>query len=189
MKRRRSALLLIDFMNPLDFDGAQLLRAGAVRAAARASVLKRKAASAGVPIIYVNDNFGRWRSSFDDVVERAAQANAAAAKLVESLRPDAGDISVLKPRHSGFYGTPLEFLLEELEVGRLIVTGLATDNCVFATAQDAFVRKYEVWVPADCVAAQRGADEASVLKHMRRTLKARTERYSGRLWPARATAP
>ena len=116
-------------------------------------------------------------------MQKVERANEAAAALVQHLRPQPGDISILKPRHSGFYGTPLEFLLEELGVKRLIVTGLATDNCVFATAQDAFVRKYEVWIPVDCVAAQPGSDERIVLKHMRRTLKASTARYSGQLWP------
>lgn len=184
-KPSRKALLLIDFMNPLDFAGSETMRASAVRAARRAAMLKRQAAARKVPRIYVNDNFGEWTSSFEGVVERVARSNPAAASLVEHLGPEPGDISILKPRHSGFYGTPLEFLLEELGVERLVITGLATDNCVFATAQDAYVRKFEVWIPADCVAATAGADEAGVLRHMRRTLKARTDRYSGRLWPAR----
>jgi nicotinamidase-related amidase len=79
---------------------------------------------------------------------------------------------VLKPRHSAFYGTPLEFLLEELKVSSLIVAGLSTDICVFATAQDAYIRKFKVRVPNDCSAADTPGHEAEALDLMQRTMKA-----------------
>jgi nicotinamidase-related amidase len=175
------ALLLIDFINPLDFAGAGKLRKPALRAATVAAALKRRAKAARIPCIYVNDNFGDWSASFAQIVEAMGAKNEAAEKLVELLAPEAGDLSILKPRHSAFYGTPLGFLLEELAVNRLILTGLTTDNCVFATAQDAFVRKFELWIPANCVAAEAGSGEAQVLRHMQRTLKADITSFSGRI--------
>ena len=181
--RRGVALLLIDFLNPLDFPGAARMRNAAHAAAKRAAALKRKARAAGVSCVYCNDNYGMWDSSFDEVTAAVASKTKDGARLVELLRPEPGDVSILKPRHSGFYGTPLEFLLEDRGVKRLILTGLATDNCVFATAQDAYMRKFEVWVPRDCVAAETRADEPAVLRHMAHTLKARTSRFAGRLWP------
>ena len=88
------------------------------------------------------------------------------------LRPTPEDLSVLKPRHSAFYNTPLEFLLEELKVSSLIIAGLSTDICVLATAQDAYVHKFEVRVPSDCSAADTAAHEQAALDLMRRTMKA-----------------
>jgi nicotinamidase-related amidase len=183
LRRSRTALLLVDFINPLDFPGAEKLRAGALRAAARARLLKRKARATRVPCIYVNDHFGDWTTPFAEQVSGVIRSGGPGGRIAELLEPEKGDIAILKPRHSGFYGTPLEFLLDELGASRLIVTGLATDNCVFATAQDAHVRKYKVWIPADCVAAEDGTGERTVLRHMARTLKAETKRYAGRLWP------
>ena len=180
----RTALLLIDFLNRLDFEGAERLRMKAFRAAAATARLKRQARAKKIPCIYVNDHYGQWSCSFEEVVRSVETHNAHAAKLVAFLRPEARDIPILKPRHSGFYGTPLEFLLEELRVKRLILTGLATDNCVFATAQDAFVRKFELWIPSNCVASETGSGESGVLKHMARTMKARVNPYRARLWPS-----
>ncbi len=94
----------------------------------------------------------------------------AASDIARILKPERGDLSVLKPRHSAFYGTPLDFLLKDFRVAKLILTGLT----VFATAQDAYVRQYQVWVPSDCVAASDPAFERNSLAHMARTLKART---------------
>ena len=169
----KTALLLIDFINALDFDGAEALRPMAVKAAARTAELKRRAAAAGVPVIYANDNFGNWRSEFSHVV-RACEESPRGRELVHTLRPGPDDWSVLKPRHSAFYGTPLEFLLDDLEVERLILTGLQTDICVLFTAHDAYLRQYELWVPGDCVASEKAADSEAALQHMASILKADT---------------
>ena len=83
-----------------------------------------------------------------------------------------------EPRHSAFYGTPLEFLLDELEVDALALAGVAADNCIFATAQDAYVRKFRLWVPADCVAADSEEHDRQSLDHMQRTMKADIRRSS-----------
>jgi nicotinamidase-related amidase len=171
----KSALLLVDFINLLDFDGAQRLAPRAIAAAKRTTGLKAWAKRQRIPCIYVNDNFGDWKRPFDSLVQACEARGGAARTLVRLLAPAQGDVPILKPRHSGFYGTPLEFLLEEIGVRRLIVTGLAADNCVFATAQDGYVRKFAIWVPRDCIAAETPAIERSVLAHMKRTLKADTK--------------
>jgi nicotinamidase-related amidase len=168
----RWALLIVDFINQFDFDGAAKLAPRALAAAERTAALKKRARRDGVPCIYANDNFGHWRSEFSRQVEECAAAPGAPGRIAGLLRPGGDDYSILKPRHSAFYGTPLEFLLEELEVGCLALTGVAADNCIFATAQDAYVRKFRLWVPADCVAAQQAKHERESLDHMGRTMKA-----------------
>jgi nicotinamidase-related amidase len=168
----RRALLLVDFINLFDFPDSEKLQARAVRAARACRGLKERLAAEGVPCIYANDNFGHWHSDFPRLVEQCRQRGGAAEEIARLLAPTAADYSILKPRHSAFYGTPLEFLLDELEVETLVVTGLSTDMCVSATAQDAYVRQFKLWVPSDCAAADTEEHERQALDHMRRTMKA-----------------
>jgi nicotinamidase-related amidase len=130
--------------------------------------------SRGGPCIYANDNFGDWISEFSTLTRECLQREGASGSIARALQPGTGDLSVLKPRHSAFFGTPLEFLLDELGTTRLIVAGITIDNCVFATAQDAHVRKFDLWIPADCSAGFCAAHERASLAHMARTLKADT---------------
>jgi nicotinamidase-related amidase len=173
MPRRRAsrALLLVDFINPLDFPHDRAFVARAVAAARRTLGLKRRLKAAGVPAIYANDHFGGWTRNFDALVRQCAAATPG-RELARLLAPEPDDYPVLKPRHSAFFGTPLEFLLDELGVRALVVTGIAADNCVFFTAHDAYLRRYRLWVPRDCVASARDADRLHALDHMRRVLKA-----------------
>jgi nicotinamidase-related amidase len=175
MKREangRRALLLVDFINLFDFDGSEQLAKRAVPAARRCRDLKARLAAEGVPCIYANDNFGQWRSEFSRVVRECLDRGGASREIAELLAPTPEDYSILKPRHSAFYGTPLEFLLDELEVDTLVLAGLSTDMCVSATAQDAYVRQFKLWVPSDCAAADTAEHEREALDHMRRTMKA-----------------
>ena len=169
---RRSALVLIDFVNLFDFEDARKLRPRAIRAAQHTAVLIHRLRRKSVPVIYANDNFGQWNSDFFGLVEKCVSNGGASADIVSALQPRRADFAILKPRHSAFYGTPLEFLLEELKIGDLILAGIAVDMCVFATAQDAHVRQYSLRVPADCVAGFTAAQESSALSHMARTLGA-----------------
>jgi nicotinamidase-related amidase len=173
-RRNSTALLLVDFINPFDFPERKQVLPRAVRAARRTAALKAREAKRGTHCIYVNDNFGEWTSEFSALVDECSGLEGDAGLVTRLVRPEKGNLSVLKPRHSGFYETPLQFLLEELRVTRLIITGLTADMCVFATAQDAYIRKYAVRVPSDCVAGLSARVEKSALEHMARTMKADT---------------
>jgi nicotinamidase-related amidase len=168
----KRALILVDFINLFDFEHSEKLAARGVEAAKRTAALKERMKAAGMPCIYANDNFGHWRSEFSALVKECLAKGGASAEIAKLLQPDSTDYAVLKPRHSAFYETPLQFLLEELKVDSLIVTGLSTDMCVSATAQDAYVRKYHLWIPSDCVAADTPEHERQALELMQRTLKA-----------------
>jgi nicotinamidase-related amidase len=173
--RARTALLLIDFMNPLDFDGARSLASRAVTVARRAAALKKRMRAQRAPVIYANDNFGRWESDFNAVVDDCKRRGGASAAMATLLAPSPADRSVLKPRHSAFFGTPLEFLLDELGIGKLVLAGLAADSCIMFTAHDAYLRKYDLWIPADCVASEKDAWRRDALAYMARVLKARID--------------
>lgn len=168
------ALLLIDVINDLEFPGSQLLFAHALRMARRLAQLKARAKKAGIPVVYVNDNFGRWQSDFTRQIEHCLHDGVRGQAIAELLRPEADDYFVLKPKHSGFYSTSLEILLDYLEVRRLVITGIASNICVLFTANDAYQRDFKLVVPRDCVCANTTALNRVALEQMRTILKADT---------------
>lgn len=170
----KTALLLVDFINALDFEHGEALRPHAEAAARRTAELKRAVKAGNIPAIYANDNFGRWQSNFKDLVQACSAPQCRGHELARLLKPEDDDWSVLKPRHSAFYGTPLEFLLDELEIQRLVIVGLVTEMCVLFTAHDAYVRKFDLWVPQDCVASVDPAVHARTIAHLRDVLGADT---------------
>jgi nicotinamidase-related amidase len=167
----RCVLLLIDFINPMDFPGAEDLAEGAVEAARATSALKAALRKAGVPAIYANDNYGGWRSDFQSLVERCAGSRGASAEMARLLHPQQGDLTLLKPRHSAFLGSPLDLLLSGMKAEEIIITGVATDICVQLTAMDGFLRGYKQRVPADCTAAESADYQKQSIAYMERVLK------------------
>jgi nicotinamidase-related amidase len=172
--RASVALLLIDVINALEFEGGDRLLVQALPMADRLAALERRARAAGIPAIYANDNFGRWQSDFTRVLERCRADGVRGKPIADRLAPDDHDYFVLKPKHSGFYATPLDLLLDHLEVDTLILTGLTADRCVLWTAADAYMRDFHLIVPADCVASIEPEDNEAALAHMLRALKADT---------------
>lgn len=168
------ALLLIDFVNDLAFDEGARLLAHARPAAHASRQLKARFRAGGFPVIYVNDNFGHWRSNFHEVVEYCSRPGCPGREQAQLLVPEEDDYFVLKPMHSGFYSTTLEVLLNHLKVDTLILTGVATDVCVLFTANDAYMRNCRLFVPGDCVAAVERDDHDYVLRYMERVLKVDT---------------
>lgn len=167
------ALLLIDVINPMDFAGAQALLPPAISAAQKIARLRRRAHEAGVPVIYVNDNFDCWHLGFRELVEKLVRAEVPGVPIITMLAPDfEREYYVLKPSHSGFFHTGLEVLLERIEARTLVLTGFAGDICVLFTANDAYLRGFDVVVPADCIASERAEDNAHALRQMSRLLRA-----------------
>ena len=166
------ALLLIDVINDLAFDGGEALRKQALPMAHVITGLKRRAKAAGIPVIYVNDNYGHWQSDFQTVVEYCMRPEAPGRETTGLLRPEEDDYFVIKPRHSGFYQTNLELLLKYLKVRTLILTGMAADMCVLFTANDAYLREFQIVVPADCCAAESEEYRRQALDLIERVLKA-----------------
>ena len=170
---RRTALLLIDVINDLAFEGSEKLISQAEPMAVRLARLKRRAARAGIPAIYVNDNFGQWRSDFRRTVAHCSANASPGRRVSRRLRPNARDYFVLKPKHSGFYDTTLETLLDSLRIRRVIVTGIAGNICVLFTANDAYMRGLAIVAPDDCIVSNTPEDNAHALRQIGVVLKAR----------------
>jgi nicotinamidase-related amidase len=167
-------LLIIDMINDLEFPGGEKLLEPATAAADRIRELKERAHAAGVPVVYANDNFGRWQSDFHDVVQHVLDDGVRGQPLAERLRPGPDDYFVLKPKQSAFFATPLETLLAYLGATRLVLTGLTTNQCILFTAGDAHMRDLQLYVPADCVAAQTSEEHERALGFLRHTLEVDT---------------
>lgn len=145
--KSKVALLLIDIISDFDFENGEKLLQNTVPAARNIVKLKRRAKKTGVPVVYVNDNFGKWQSNFNNLLAHCADKESRGAEIAEILAPDEDDYFVLKPKHSGFFSTTLDVLLEYLECETLILTGVTTDICILFTAHDAYMRDFDLIIP------------------------------------------
>jgi nicotinamidase-related amidase len=166
-----TALLLIDVINDLAFDGSEMLVEEAEPMALRLAALKRRAVAANVPAIYINDNFGQWRSDFRQTVAHCTARSSPGRVVSRRLRPTAKDYFVLKPKHSGFFDTTLDTLLDTLRIRRVILTGIAGNICVLFTANDAYMRELKLFAPADCIVSNTAADNIHALQQIETVLK------------------
>ncbi len=171
---RGVALLLIDVINDMEFESGHKLIRYALPMARNIARLKTETKKLGIPCVYVNDNFGQWRSDLKQQVALCLENPVRGAPVAQELVPQCDDYFVLKPKHSGFYQTPLEILLQSLKVTKLILCGLTTDSCVLFTANDGYLRGFEIIIPPDCCAAITKQRHLDALGQMRKTLKART---------------
>ena len=166
-----TALLLIDVINDLAFEGSEQLVAEAEQMATRLAALKQRAAAAGIPTIYINDNFGQWRSDFRKTVAHCTSRRSPGRRVSQRLKPTQRDYFVLKPRHSGFFDTTLDTLLKTLRIRRVIVTGIAGNICVLFTANDAYMRDLKLFAPRDCMVSNTIADNAYALHQIETVMK------------------
>jgi nicotinamidase-related amidase len=174
-ERTGAAVLLIDVINDCDFPESEQLLKFAIPMAKKIAALAKRARTANIPVIYINDNFGRWRSDFKAIVKHCASEHSPGRSIVELLHPDERDYFVLKPKHSGFFSTTLDVLLAQLGVKTVIITGMAANICVLFTANDAYMRDLEVIVPSDCVASNTKELTDYALDQMRTVVKANIE--------------
>ncbi|HEX2721548.1 MAG TPA: isochorismatase family cysteine hydrolase [Gemmatimonadaceae bacterium] len=168
------ALLIVDVINDLEFDGGEDLAEQSLPMAKRLRKLAEGARAAGIAVIYVNDNFGKWRSDFRALLDHCLKDDVTGQPLVKLLAPEKSDYFVLKPKHSAFFSTTLDTLLEYLHTKTVIITGLTTDRCVLFTAADAHMRDLHVFVPEDCCAAASAEAHDAALELLRRAVEADT---------------
>jgi nicotinamidase-related amidase len=155
------ALLLIDVLTTFQFPDGDTILQGALRMGDALVRLKVRAREAGIPVLYVNDNFGDWRSEKEVLMGRCLEAKG--AQFVRPLLPDSEDYFVLKPMHSAFFMTPLEVLLQHLQVETLILTGLTSNSCITVTAHDANMRGFDIYIPQDCSCARNTKEHTQAL--------------------------
>jgi nicotinamidase-related amidase len=164
------ALILIDVISDMEFEDGEAVFDNALPAARNLARLGKRARKAGVPVIYVNDNFGKWRSDFRQQLGHVLEDGVRGQPIAELLRPEEDDYFVLKAKHSGFYDTQLDLLIEYLQVRTVVIAGFTTDICVLFTASDAYLRDLDIIIPPDCSAAASAEYHERALEHMKRVL-------------------
>ncbi len=168
-----AVLILIDVINHFEFPDGEKVLHQALSMARRLARLKKRAQAAGMSTIYVNDNFGQWRSDVSKLLDYCLRPEAIGKSFVEQIQPHKNDYFVLKPMHSGFYQTPLEVLLRYLDASTLVLCGLTTNSCIVCTAHDAKMREFELHVPSDCSAARTAKEHRQAIEHIRMMTDAR----------------
>ncbi|THG88909.1 isochorismatase hydrolase [Alkalihalobacillus alcalophilus ATCC 27647 = CGMCC 1.3604] len=159
-------------INDLEFESGDQLLKYALPAAHAIKKMKEKVKAEGFPVIYINDNYGQWQSDFRHLVRHCIDGDSRGKALAELLKPDEDDYFVLKPQFSGFFGTPLNILLEHLGVDTLILTGVAGNMCVQFTANDAYMYHYKLYIPSDCIASADKKENDLAIETMRQVNKA-----------------
>lgn len=167
---KNTALLVIDMINTYDHKDADLLIPSARTVVPVVADLLRRARDRSAPVIYVNDNFGEWRSHHGELLDHALSGPH--SHLVKPLRPDRDSLFVVKARHSVFFETPLEYLLRQQNIDQLILTGQVTEQCVLYSALDAHIRHFDVIVPRDAVAHIHEDLARAALRMMERNMGA-----------------
>jgi nicotinamidase-related amidase len=165
-----SALLVIDMLNTYEHEDSDPLAESAAGAVPSIAALEEKAGEAEVPVIYVNDSYGDWNTSSQELAEKAMAG--AHPELVEPILPPEEAAFVVKARHSVFYGTPLEYLLDQEGISRLVLTGQVTEQCILYSALDGYVRHFDVAVPRDAVAHIHRDLAHAALEMMERNMSA-----------------
>ena len=170
--RAETVLLILDLISDFAFEGGDRIARAALPVARRIAALKVRARRAGIPVIYVNDGVGRWRSDFPAIVRHCSRPTSRGRKIVSTIVPEPDDYCVLKPKHSGFFATPLDTLLQYLGAKTLILTGVSSNQCVLFTANDAYVRDLALTIPRDCISARSTKDTRLALQYFSTVLAA-----------------
>jgi nicotinamidase-related amidase len=168
------ALVLVDVLTTFQFPDGDAILEGALAMRDALVRLKVRTRAAGIPVLYVNDNFGDWRSEKEVLMGRCLEAKG--GQFVRPLLPDSEDYFVLKPMHSAFYMTPLEVLLQHLQVETLILGGLTSNSCITITAHDANMRGFDIHIPPDCSCARNAEEHMQALTQLEATAGAKLGR-------------
>lgn len=170
--RSETVLAILDLISDFSFDGGAEVAGAALPVARRIARLKARARTARVPVVYINDAVGRWRSDFPAMVRHCSREQSRGREVVDAIAPEPDDYCIMKPKHSGFFATPLDRLLELIGAKRLILTGVSSNQCVLFTANDAYVRDLELLIPRDCISARKPADTRLAIRYFRTVLGA-----------------
>jgi nicotinamidase-related amidase len=169
---QHTALIFIDIINDFQFTHGNQLLKHTYRILPSLQKLKQFTTQNKIPIIYVNDHYGRWRSDLQQIYDHCLSKET--ELLLQTMMPAKEDYFLIKPKHSGFYQSSLQSLLYELGVKRLILSGIAGNICVLFTANDAYMREYDLWVPQNAIASTNNHDNKFALTMMENVLKADT---------------
>ena len=180
MTQIRPALLIIDMINNFNFSHGPILAQKATRIASSIKNLKIQFNEKKLPVIFINDHYNLWQADLHKIIDLCR--NKHSLPIFEQLLPEENDLFLIKPKHSAFFGTALNTLLHQLKVNTLILTGIAGNICVLFTANDAYMREYELLVPNNCIASADDKDNQYALTMMENVLKAKIQSSTNEIY-------
>jgi ureidoacrylate peracid hydrolase len=183
-----AALVVIDMQNDFCASGGMVSRDGrdlseAQRMAERLPRLIDAARAAGVLVVFVRCEYtsegNAWLSDVwleQAVRERkggfttipVCERDSWAGDWYAGIRPQQGDVVVVKNRYDAFQGTNLDLVLRSHGIRTLVMTGVVTNVCVETTARAGFVRDYYIVMAEDGCAAYLPEDHAQTMRNIRR---------------------
>ncbi|MGF3106308.1 isochorismatase family cysteine hydrolase [Rossellomorea aquimaris] len=169
----QTALLVIDIMNPFDFEHGNTLARHTLNIVEPINTLRHYCTKHEHPVIYINDHYELWKADYKEIYQKCH--NDVSDGIMTPLQPTDKDFFLIKPKHSAFYGTALNTLLHHLSVKNLIITGIAGNICVLFTANDAYMREFNLIVPRDAIASVSDEDNHYALTMMKNVLKAKID--------------
>ncbi|WP_046176589.1 isochorismatase family cysteine hydrolase [Domibacillus indicus] len=167
---KKCALLIVDMINDFQFPKGKELAEFTRETIEPILTLKEHFHNKQWPVIYINDHYGLWKADIDLITDYAS--NEVSDPIIQEIKPGDEDYFLIKPKHSAFYGTALNTLLEELDVESVVVTGVAGNICVFFTANDAYMREFGVYIPKDALASEEAKFNEYALGMMENVLNA-----------------
>ncbi len=170
MTHIKKALLIIDAINHFQFEYGDKLLQHTETIVQPLLLLKKRAKQHQIPVIYINDHYNLWQADFKKIIHYCR--NDKNSKYISAISPEEDDFFLIKPKHSAFYETALHTLLSSLKINSLILTGIAGNICVLFTANDAYMREYQLSCPKDCIASADLQDNHYTLTMMSNVLKA-----------------
>ena len=170
MTNKKTALLIIDMINDFDFDHGDILSEKSIEVTDSILTIKQKFKKSGLPVIYINDHYNLWKADIDKIIDHCM--NGRSEKIIKRIAPEDDDYFLIKPKHSAFYGTALHTLLQQLDIDTLVLGGIAGNICVLFTANDAYMREYNLMIPEDLTASNSDRDNEYALQMMKDVLNA-----------------
>ncbi|WP_174615312.1 isochorismatase family cysteine hydrolase [Virgibacillus ihumii] len=168
-----SAIIFIDVINDFNFNGSEKLLTNTKPILPHLINLREFGKKNDIPIIYVNDHYGYWQADFHKIIAHCE--NEYSQEIISELKPDDNDYFLIKPQHSAFFQTPLHSLLNELNRTHLIMAGIAGDICILFTAKDAYMYRYSMHIPENCMASEEQDGNDYALYLMRTVMEAKTD--------------
>ncbi|MDZ7374767.1 MAG: cysteine hydrolase [candidate division KSB1 bacterium] len=167
------ALLIVDMLKDFVYDnGALTCGKSAQEIVPYIQQLARAFREQGDRVIYVTDAHDPEDPEFSLWPKHCVRGTWG-AEVIDELKPEAKDLVVPKTRYSGFFGTNLEELLQEVGASEVHVTGVCTSICVLFTVADLRNRDFATIVHARGVADFDQEAHRFALRHMERVLGAR----------------
>ncbi|PEL06148.1 cysteine hydrolase family protein [Bacillus sp. AFS017336] len=164
------ALLIVDLINSFTFKHGSILLEKSLHMIPKINYLRELFKNKKLPIVYVNDYYKIENPTPEKLIKYCI--NPLSYDLISHIKPSDEDYFIFKPNYSGFYLTKLEDLLNELKVTHLVIVGVAGNRCVLFTANDAFMRNYNLIIPQDAISSVTDYDESVTIYMMKDILNA-----------------